>query len=500
MAVNSEHPSFVKIKPKWVRCRDVAAGGDAVHEAGVDYLPKLKAQRDDDYKAYNKRATFYNASWRTISGLVGMLFRKPPKLEIPDQTKPLLEDVNGAGEPFQLFAQSISEQALTTGRVGILVDSPPAPDGATIADAERLNLRPRLLTYLCESIINWKTGTVNNRNVLTMVVLKETEDVSVDEFESQSEDRWRVLDLTAAPVVAGENQPAAFQYRQRLFRLKASVKAKAGDKIAAVDFEQVGEDIYPKIDGKQMDSIPFVIMGTDDVSPDVDEPPLIDLFDMNLSHYRTTADYAHGCHFTALPTLVLTGFKKESPNDQIYLGSESAIVSSSPDARAQFVEFSGAGIGALERKLEREEQQMAILGARMLESQKAAVESADTHSIQRKGEESMLSSVAQSISLGVTQALKVFTQWSGQSPEKVKFEINRDFYPRPMDPGMLTALMSSWQSGAISDQVLFENLQQGEIISADHTLEQEQERTAARRRELADQEAGGNKGFEDPTE
>ena len=123
---------------------------------------------------------------------------------------------------------------------------------------------------------------------------------------------------------------------------------------------------------------------------------------------------------------------------------------------------------------------MAVLGARMLEPQKKAPEAADSGSIRRKGEESMLSAAAQAISLGVTIALRWFTEWGGGDPAKVEFELNRDFYPAPMTAQMLTALVSSWQQGAYSDQVLFENLQQGEIISRETTLEEEQQRRADR--------------------
>jgi hypothetical protein len=117
---------------------------------------------------------------------------------------------------------------------------------------------------------------------------------------------------------------------------------------------------------------------------------------------------------------------------------------------------------------------MAILGARMLEPQKKGVETAESMSIHRKGEESMLAAAAQAISLGVLRALKWFVEWAGDDAGSVNFELNKDFYPRPMTPEMLSALVTSWQAGAFSDQTLFENLQTGDVISADVTLEQEQ--------------------------
>lgn len=86
----------------------------------------------------------------------------------------------------------------------------------------------------------------------------------------------------------------------------------------------------------------------------------------------------------------------------------------------------------------------------------------------------MLSSVAQAISLGMTEALKWFVQWGGADPAGVKLELNRDFYPQPMTSQMLTALLAGWQAGAFSFETLFNNLQAGEIIAIDADAESEQ--------------------------
>jgi len=451
MPVNTQHSEYGKYSSKWKRCRDCSAGQDAVHSGGEAYLPKLKAQTDPDYKSYKIRTTFYNATWRTISGLEGMMLQKPPVVEVPDAMIELLEDVDSAGNPLQVFAQEVCEHALTVGRVGVLVDCPPLAKGATQADAIAQNVRPTLQLYTAENIINWRTGRIDNKTVLTLVVLHEVEDKKddKDEYKVTAVDQWRVLDLLNNV------------YRQRLYERKDDADI------------QIGADIFPTINSSPINYIPFQFIGTDDASSEVDEPPLIDLVDLNLSHYRTSADYAHGCHFTALPTLFLAGFQSEN-NDPIYLGSERAIVTKNPDAKAEFIEFSGTGLKTLENKLQREEQLMAIVGARMLEAQKKAVEAADSASIRRKGEESMLSSISQTISLGMTQALRWLAQFAALPDDKVKFELNRDFYPARMAPAELSALVMAWQQGAISDVTLFENLRQGEIIAADTTLEEEQ--------------------------
>jgi hypothetical protein len=53
-------------------------------------------------------------------------------------------------------------------------------------------------------------------------------------------------------------------------------------------------------------------------------------------------------------------------------------------------------------------------------------------------------------------------------------EINQEFLPPGITPQELTALVSAWQTGAISMQVLFSCLQKAELIASDLTLEEMQ--------------------------
>ena len=56
--------------------------------------------------------------------------------------------------------------------------------------------------------------------------------------------------------------------------------------------------------------------------------------------------------------------------------------------------------------------------------------------------------------------------------------INTDFIPSQLKGTDLTALISSWQSGAISKETMFYNLQQGEIIPENTTFDEEEESIA----------------------
>lgn len=447
--VRTTHPTYDALAPKWQRCSDVVDGQDELHKGRERYLPKLKDEDEAGYSARLKRSDFYNATWRTIAGLAGMAFRKPPTVTLPTALDAYLADIDMAGFSLDEMAKSLVEDALEYGAFGLMVDHPPMPENVTAmtkADSERLGMRPLIRYYEIESVINWRYVRRNNRTVLGLVVLKEEAQIEGDEFSQDTEDRYRVLDL------GGEGGT----YRQRVFR----INNKGED-------EQV-EEIVPLMNNVPLSEIPFRICG------DLSEPPLIDLVDANLAHYQVNSDYRHGLHFTGLPTAVVSGY---SPNDgeKLYIGSTEAWVFPDPNAKASYLEFTGQGLSELREELRSLEQRMAVLGARMIADEAKQVETLGATQIKRSGENSILSSLVQEVSASIEWALGLFAQWVGQAGEVV-YQINRDYNPALLDAQQLTALVSAVQAGEMSSQSLFDLLQRGDLIDPGVTYEEERAR------------------------
>lgn len=462
--VDTQHKLYSKFKDQWVKCRACAAGQRAVHEKKTLFLPMLKDQTMEEYDAYRLRTKFFNATWRTISALVGLLFRKPPVIEKPTSVDTLLEDVTQGGVDFFVFAQDVAEESLTTWTPGILVDFPAeSTDGMTLDDAQARQIRPTMQIYPVESVINWKKSRINNAIVFSLVVLREEVDIaSESEFENKTETRYRVLDLVTRKW-NDEDRPRLI-YRQRVFRIDDQQN----------DI-QIGGEIIPLMNGAPLSFIPFYF------ESELEDPPLIDLVDVNLDHYRMSADYAHGLHFTGLPTPVVSGYTPEDKSEKLYIGSSSAWIFSNPEAKAVFLEFKGEGLGSLEKAIDRDEQQMAIIGARLLVSEKKDTETSQTAQIHRAGESSILSAIAKTLSILLTKAFNTFCEWAG-SPGKWSVELNRDFMPIGMTPEELTALLAGWQMGApgLSDEGLFNIFKDREMIRDDVTLEDEQSRISSK--------------------
>jgi Domain of unknown function (DUF4055) len=460
MGVKSEHSTISKAKVKWRRVRDVTEGQDAVHLAGTIYLPKLSKQSVAQYNAYKARTPFYNATWRTLAGFVGMLFRKPPTLNVSKQVEKYLEDVTLSGISFDTFAQNVALEDIEVSRVGILVDFPVVqllPEQTLTQDeADKLGLRPTMQLYATESIYNWSHRSINNKYVLSEVRLKEVETYKEGEWDTKTRNIYRVLDL----------EPVTNLYRVR--------KYDENEKLIE------GSEHYPRMNSLPMDFIPFYPVGPDGLDITIQDPVLIDLVDMNLAHYRVSADYEHGCHFCGLPTPYVTGYSPTDPNvrETFEIGSTAAWALKDPNATVGYLEFTGQGLDALKENLERKEQLMSILGARMLADEKNQVETYGATAIKRTGENSILAGISIAISNGLKEALKTFSRWAGDEAwEQVEYDLNRDFMPVAIEPQMLTAWLALVQAGKMSDQSLFALLQRGDLIEPEVTFELEQARS-----------------------
>jgi len=382
MPVETRHPDYTKRRKQWKRCRDAVEGQDAVKEAGTEYLPRLSGHTESEYQAYKQRAFWYNATARTVDGLTGLLFRKPPVIDAPDTIADILEDVTTDGLSLQEFAELAAEEVLIVGRGGILVDYPrtDVSEDESQADVERRGERPYLSHYRAESITNWKTGRYGNRTVLTLVVLHEYYEDQKDEFESERKSQYRVLRLDESE-----------RYIQQIWR-------KVRDDDGRERWKVVGE-LIPLFRGQPMDFIPFYFLGVRDASPNAVKPPLLDLASTNVSHYQTMADLENGRHWTGVPTPLFIGRFVTDGEEvaEVKLGSTSGIqIEEGGDAK--FLEFNGAGLTTLENGAKAKEEYMAVLGARILAQEKRMVEAAETANIHRAGESSVLAAVANAIS------------------------------------------------------------------------------------------------------
>lgn len=459
MPVDTVHRQYRAHELAWARCRDAAAGSDAVKAKNQVYLPLLEGMTatglgtsGSAYDGYKARALYYPATGRTVTGLAGLVFGKPPTVtNVPVGLQPEFTDVTLTGVALGGLAVQLCREVLTTGRVGALIDFP---------ETASAGARPYWVTYPAEAIVNWRTERIGGRQVLTLLVLAEAIDrpIADDPFAADVVRQYRVLQLE--PTTAG------WQVVVTVYREDPEHKGKF----------LAGAPRIPLRRGVPLPVIPFVFLGPSTITPEVEDPPLLALADVNLSHYRTSADREHGAHFTALPTPYITGHTI-TPGETLTIGSGNAWVFPNEKATAGMVEFTGKGLESLKDLMEEKRQLMATLGARMLETQKNVQEAAETVRLRHAGEASAMSILADALGQALTQGLRWHLWWGGLE-EATANQATVTMNPEVLD--QLTAadmqvLVTSWQAGAISHKTVLANLQWGEWLPPGTTIEQELE-------------------------
>lgn len=414
------HYLYSKFAKQWSRIRDVLDGSDTVKSAGEIYLPRLSGQNDTDYDAYVGRATFFNMAGRVYGANIGMVTRRSPTVELPSEMDVYLNDASGLTSFYELFVTTIKE-ITAIGRVGVLIDIK--------------NDFPSPVVYQSESIKHW---THSDTGELTSVTLFEL----IYPDGETSEDRTLVLSL----------KPDS-----------------NGIKVYTVDTYIDGvhtSTVIPKYKGVALEFIPFVCGNTFGISMDPVKSPILDIVDMNISHYRTSADYEHGLHFVALPTPVFTGVTLENA---VKLGSSQGIVLPPKDAKAYYLEFQGQGLSALQKALADKQSQISLFSARLQDTNTKGSEAENTVRLRYAADSASLTDVALSTELILNKVFDVIATWLNIEPSFI-IDLNKDFISTKLSPQELKELAAAYVEGAMDDATYIYNLERGEMTKPGHSI------------------------------
>lgn len=440
MPANIPHNEYNSWASKALKTRTVTSGEEAVKSMGQTFLPQLSGLSLGEYEDYKDRAQFYNATRRTLSALVGSVFRRDATFTRPAEMNPIIEDMDLDGVGANHFTKKVLKEVLTVGRHGILVDY------------DNNLKRPYCTHYVGETIINHRVGLQNGIMQMEMVVLAEARSVpGDDEFSTEHIEAYRVLRLVDGV------------YTQQTY-------TKIGN-----TFEG-GPIITPTVQGRPLEYIPFVIVNTSSLGCDYEDSPLLDLANLNINHYKFSADIGHALHFTSLPTPYATGVDQIGGDSRdttpLRIGSTNMMMLPQ-GATVGMLEFSGAGVASLRQYLNDCENKMGKLGARLLEKPSTQPETAETASIRQAAEGSALIAVVEAVDAGITQALKYCADYMNIDIDSIQVELNRDFIAAMIDTKSLTDLIKAYQEGGISEETLYYQLHKGEILPPDHNKQEE---------------------------
>lgn len=426
----------------WKKIRDCIAGQDAIKSATTDYLPMPNAddksiENASRYLAYLTRAVFYNVTGRTHRGLVSLAFAEEPTIQLAPQLEGLLSNVDGAGISLEQQTRATLGEVAATGRCGLLVDYPPVVEQVSQAQIAALGLQPTIRRYEPQDIINWRVSIIGGVRLLTLVVLQETVAVPTDDFVSQVVKQWRVLRLVP-------DDRGMFRYIVTVYRMPTNASQMGYSAITAL--EQYEPRDYT---GRPWNVIPFLACGSENNEITIDAPPLLDLAELNIAHYRNSADYEESVFMCGQPTPTLEGMTKDwwenVLNKTVRLGSRSAVPLPA-GARLALVQASPNDL--VREAMQDKERQMVALGARLIQTntvQRTATEA----KLESASELSVLSTCANNVAAGYVQALKWAGMFAGTKQDSV-FEMHANAEFDSLSVEERAQLMAEMQNDGIT--------------------------------------------------
>lgn len=444
MADNIDHvlPEVVTQAPRWRRVRDCIDGQDAVKTEGHKYLPAImpfdtSPENTARNVTYVERAVFYGVTKRTLKGMVGQVMSKPAVLTVPELLEFLQEDVDGGAVSIAQQSKKTLEDTLSVGRCGLLTDYPNVPAPATRQDLLEGKIRPSIQFYFAENIINWRVEMVRGIRKITLVVLVESYVKEDDGFKKTDATQWRVLRLV-----------------NNVYYVQVWRKNEAGG-------FYVHEAMIPKDSkSKPFEEILFTFVGSDNNDPGIDDAPLLDMANLNLAHYRNSADHEEAVFIMGQPTPVLAGVTKdwveEVWKDGVALGSRSPIPLPEGGTATLLQAAENTMVFAA---MEHKERQMVALGARLVEQQTVQRTLGEAQ-MDEASEQSVLMTCAKNVSAAYTKCLKWCAMFVGApvedktnengDTESFGYQLNTDFEISRMTSEQRKQLMAEWQAGAIS--------------------------------------------------
>lgn len=449
--------AYQRMTQDWELCRDLYAGSRAIQEKGEQYLPKFPRE-DDAVYCRRKAVKVYNAFARTIRAMAGMVFQRAPELgdDVAAPIKAHSEDIDGKGTHIRIFLRSMLRDGLITGIGGILVDYPPIdnPSAVTLADEKRLHLRPYWVQVMAEDILSARIGKIGSRIVLTQLVLREVTEEAVGEFGARDRTQYRVFRRSLDPNVA---EPVTFELWE---------DKDTGEKVETVRVQ----DARPVRNQTEIPFAPF--FADEEIGPFETRPPLLDLAELNLDHWRVSTDRRSALTLAGSPQPVITGYA--SDDGEIVIGPSTAIVLSRPEAKFEWKEISGTSFGPTKDELEMIERHMAAIALAFLMSETRAAETAEAKRIDSAAQNASLTAAVDGLEDAAERALGFHAAYMKLQPGSIT--LNREFVQTVLASDMIAQMLAAAIAGKLSLETFLEVLKRGNVLPDDVDVETEKER------------------------
>lgn len=428
--------------------RALRKGEKGMKEGGEQFLTRaplelpyrLKDGREfDPYKSRLENSSLFNATARTVQTLSGKPFSKEVTAETESaRGKPYLENwvnnIDGRGTGLHEFSRKLFIEGLWSGLAHVLVES---PEGSK---------RKPYATIVHPDLI-MEAEEIDGELVLLRIA-ETAKRVSPDGLSVERVKRERVY-----KKVNGVVEWAVFEADEK------------GNPVQITDWKQHG--------------MPFIPLLTYYADPDQSseffecEPPIQDLANLNLKHWRESSSQSNSLQVAKIPLLYASGLASDT---ELKIGSDSIIMGDS-DSDLRYVEHQGHALGAGRLSIQDIELQMQSMGLEFM-TLRSGSETATGRALNADGNNSSLASIARTLGNMLSNVLDVMALYVLINDLSSKVHVHTD-YGITMSAEELQALGTAHQMGVISRYEYTQELKRRNVLRNGFDFDANEERLRA---------------------
>jgi hypothetical protein len=330
---------------------------------------------------------------------------------------------------------------------------------ATIADEQAAKIRPYLVHIKCENLVGWQSEMRGGVEVLTQIRIKECVTEKEGEWHEKEYEQIRVI------------MPGKWE----TYRKKIGADGKE-------QWEKYDEGTI------SVDKITLAVAYLKRTGFMTGEPPLEDLADLNVAHWQSQSDQRNILHVARVPILHGAGFDEDT---KITIGPSAMIRSSDPQAKLEYVEHSGAAIGAGDKDLQNLEFQMQTMGLQLLVPQPGGKTATGEIRDDAK-ERSPLAMMARALGQALTQSVGFMAEYAKKGDNGGTIRVNDDL-ALSIGQADLQFLLDAVNSGQISKETFWAELRRRNTLSSSFDPETEKDKIAS---EAPSLDAGPGNGLD----
>lgn len=424
MRVDTTNKEYDKYLPRWQQVDDVC-DGENVDQYIIEINPHdSSAENQARNKQFKERAVFAEIAGYTARGMVGIIYRKWPKIDVPTLLEYVKNNIDGAGSSIYQQSQAVAKSCVRKGRAGLWVDFPNAEEGASVADMQAGRIMATAQRFEPHQIIDWDTESDGAHIKLSLVKLKDSETARNEHGEQE-----------IIPVIIELSlEDGVYVYRKYQ-------ELRAG-------WELVEEFAPTDSAGQPWNEIPFMFVGSETNTPSVDHPPMTGIVRINIGHLNNSASYEDSVFMCGQPQPWASGLQVDQVQEMqaagMYWGSNVMI----PVPNGESVGIVQAAPNTLAKEAMQDKLDLAVGQGALFIQPGTAVKTATQAEGEQEVQHSVLSLIASNVSEAYTQCLVWMGRFMGTS-DAVEYTLSQDFVNPRATPQELQTVVATLMQGAM---------------------------------------------------